>query len=336
MTHVLRAVVDARDATHSQLRGWGWYVKALVKALRAVPGLELETIERGWPGPEALFELAGLPRIARDADVLHVPNCFLPPRRPCAGVVTIHDLAFEQYPEDFAPTTRAKYREWTPRAARSAERVIVPSSFTRQDLVARYGIDHDKIRVVPEGPVLPLGTRQPPPGPYILGVGDLRKKKNFARLATAFSQLHRARELQHRLIIAGLDTGEGAAIRAAAGDAPLELPGYVPDGALDALIRGADLLVHPSLYEGFGLILAEAMARDVPLAVAHATALPETAADAAMYFDPLDPGDIASAILRALAAREGLVAAGRRRVAELSWTTAALETMQVYRAAAGM
>jgi glycosyltransferase involved in cell wall biosynthesis len=179
-----------------------------------------------------------------------------------------------------------------------------------------------------------IGDADPPPGPYLLAVGDLRKKKNFVRLASAFVTLHRE-GLPHRLIIAGVDAGEGPAIRAAAAGAPLELPGYVPDSQLDALMRGADLLVHPSLYEGFGLVLVEAMARGVPLAVAHATALPETAGDAAEYFNPLDVSDIAGAVRRALEHRDRLVQAGRQRVAELSWRRAARTTAEVYREAAG-
>ena len=327
---MLRALVDARDAAHPQLRGWGWYVKALVTALQEQDGLELTTVDRGWPGPEALFESIGLPRRARDADVLHAPNCFLPLRRPCAGVVTIHDLAFEEFPGDFAPRTRAKYRRWTPRAARSAERVIVPSTFTKDDVVNRYGVDAEKVCVIPEAGVIPIGTAEPPPGPYILAVGDLRKKKNFATLARA----HARAGLDHRLIIAGVDAGEGDAIRAAAQDGKLELPGYVSDARLDALIRGSDVVVHPSLYEGFGLILVEAMARGVPLAVADATALPETAGDAAELFDPLDVDAVADAIRRALTNRAALADAGRTRAAELSWERAAAATVAVYREAA--
>ena len=330
---MLRAVVDARDAHSPAPRGWGRYAAALTAALADQPGLDLRLVERGWPGPELLFELAGLPLKARGADVLHVPNCFLPPRRPCPGVVTIHDLAFEDHPEDFARRTAWKYRTLTPRAARSAERVITPSAFTRDDVVARYGVDPDKIRVIPEAPTLAIGSEQPPAGPYLLAVGDLRKKKNFARLAQAFRTLH-AEGLPHRLVIAGIDSGESAAIRAAAGGAPVELPGYVPDSRLDALMRGADLLVHPSLYEGFGLVLVEAMARGVPLAVADATALPETAGDAAVLFDPLDVDAIAAAIRRALGDRERLIAAGRARVSELSWERAAKATADVYREAA--
>jgi glycosyltransferase involved in cell wall biosynthesis len=327
---VLRVTVDARDASHPQLRGWGWYVKALVRALRDQPDLDLTTIDHGWPGPEALFETVALPRRARGTDVLHAPNCFLPLRRKCPGVVTIHDLAFEAYPADFARPTGWKYRQWTPRAARSAERVIVPSTFTKQDVATRYRVDEAKIHVIPEAPVIPIGTSEPPPGPYILAVGDLRKKKNSATLAKA----HARARLDHRLIIAGVDAGEGAAIRAAAGDAPLELPGYVSDAQLDALIRGADLVVHPSLYEGFGLILVEAMTRGIPLAVADATALPETAGDAAVLFDPHDPDALANAIHQALANRDALAAAGRRRAATLSWSRTAEATVAVYREAA--
>ena len=332
---MLRVLLDARDAAAAQPRGWSWYVKALVTALGTRDDVALQTVERGWPAPEAAFELLGLPLRARSgqADVLHVPNCFLPAHRPCAGVVTIHDLAFEAHPEDFSRATGLKYRKLTPRAARSADAVIVPSTFTRDDVVARYGIDPAKVHVIPEAPVLPITRDEPPPGPYLLAIGDLRSKKNFARLAAAFAQLH-GQGLPHRLIIAGLDAGEATAIRAAAGAAPVELPGYVSHAQLDALIRGADLLVHPSLYEGFGLVLVEAMARGVPIACAEATALPETAGGAAALFDPLDTGAMALAIAAALDRRTELVAAGRRRVAELSWQKTAEQTLAVYREAA--
>ena len=330
---MLRVLVDARDAAGPNLRGWGWYVKALVSALRDQSELDLRTADHGWPGPETLFELAGLPLKARGCDVLHAPNCFLPLKRPCAGVVTIHDLAFEQYPEDFASRTGTKYRSWTPRAARSAQRVITPSAFTRDDVVERYRVDPDKVTVIPEAPVIPIGTSEPPPGPYLLAVGDLRKKKNFTTLARAYATLRKA-GLQHRLVIAGIDAGEAAAIQAAAGREPVELPGYVSDDRLDALIRGAALVVHPSLYEGFGLILVEAMARGVPLVVANATALPETAGDAAVLFDPTDADALSNSIERALADPDPLIEAGRKRAAELSWERAARATIDVYREAA--
>jgi glycosyltransferase involved in cell wall biosynthesis len=110
----------------------------------------------------------------------------------------------------------------------------------------------------------------------------------------------------------------------------VEFPGYVPDDELDALMRGAALLVHPSLYEGFGLVVVEAMARGIPVAAARATALPETGGDAALYFDPLDVRDMADTIRRGLD-DDGLGERGRAHVASLSWDDAAAQTAAVYR-----
>src|SRR3954465_15532707 len=228
--------VDTRDAIAPALRGWGRYTARLIDALQArngTDGLDYAFLTGSTPGPELVWEQLTLPRRLRRvaADVVHAPNCFLPLRRPCPGVVTIHDLAFEEHPEDFSRRTGWKYRTLAPRAARSAERVICVSEFTRDDVCRRYGIDEEKTRVVHSAPALPRGDTDPPAGPYLLAVGDLRRKKNFARLAAAFRKLH-ADGLPPRLVIAGVDAGEGARVREAAGDAPVELTGYVPDGRL--------------------------------------------------------------------------------------------------------
>jgi glycosyltransferase involved in cell wall biosynthesis len=109
----------------------------------------------------------------------------------------------------------------------------------------------------------------------------------------------------------------------------------VTDQQLDALMRGADLLVHPSLYEGFGLVVLEAMVRGTPVAAANSTALPEAGGDAAVYFDPLDVDAIAAAITEALGRRAELSAAGREHAKGFSWERAAQETADVYQEAAG-
>jgi glycosyltransferase involved in cell wall biosynthesis len=327
--------IDARDARGPQLRGWGRYTLELVRALRRRAEVELLELDDGGPGPEIAWEQLMLPRILRHrhADLVHAPNCFLPLRRPCPGVVTVHDLAFEEYPEDFARLTGWKYRTFTPRCARSAERVICVSENTRKDLCARYGVDPERTRTIHSAPSLPIGDAAPPGGPYLLAVGDLRRKKNLVRLARAFARLRRD-GLPHRLVLAGLDAGEGAAIRTAAGAAPVELTGYVDDARLDALMRGADLLVYPSLYEGFGLVIVEAMARGCPVAAARTTALPEAAGGAAALFDPLDEADMADTIRHVLEdepARGEMVERGRERAAELSWDRTAELTAAVYR-----
>jgi glycosyltransferase involved in cell wall biosynthesis len=313
--------IDARDAFIEPLRGWGRYAKELIGHLP--PDLETRVFEAGDIGPEVWFEQVTLPRALRreGAALIHATNCFLPLRRPCPGVVTIHDLAFEEHRDDFARTTAAKYRYFAPRAARGAQRVICVSEFTAGDVVHRYGVDASKIRVVPNAPSLPIGGAPVPEGePYVLAVGDLRAKKNLRRLVEAWGMLGTG----HRLVLAGLGDLDGL-------PAAVETVGYVDDGRLDALMRGADVLVHPSLYEGFGLVLLEAMARGVPVAAAAATALPETGGDAAVYFDPLDAGAMARAIHEALGARADLAQRGRVRAAQFSWQRTADETVAVYR-----
>ncbi len=332
--------IDGRDAFVPEPRGWGRYARCLIDALSrpgVADGLELDVIRGGGAGPEIAFEQLKLPILLRRraAALVHVTNCFLPVVRPCPGVVTIHDLAFDAWPEDFSWRTGIKYRLFAPLAARSAEVVICPSEFTRRDLRERYGIEHAKVRVIPEAPALPLGNAEPAvERPYVLAVGDLRRKKNVAALVRAFAELHRERAIPHRLVLAGADAGEGPRLRALARDAPVELRGYVGDETLDALIRGAELLVHPSLYEGFGLVVLEAMARGTPVLAACAGALPETGGDAAAYFDPEELDGLRDALRELLGDErrlEGMSALGLEWASRFSWERTARETVNVYR-----
>jgi glycosyltransferase involved in cell wall biosynthesis len=182
-------------------------------------------------------------------------------------------------------------------------------------------VAEERVRVIAEAPALPIGAAAPPAGSeYVLAIGDLRRKKNLGVLVEA------ARALGVRLVLAGLPAGAGAEI---AGPG-VEVTGWVDDARLDALLRGASVLVHPSLYEGFGLVVVEAMARGVPVACADATALPQTAGGAAELFDPRDAAAVAAAIARARGRRDELAARGRERVASLSWERTAALTRAVY------
>jgi glycosyltransferase involved in cell wall biosynthesis len=149
--------------------------------------------------------------------------------------------------------------------------------------------------------------------------------------------LRREHGIPHRLVLAGVDSGAGAELRRLAGEQPLELAGYVSDARLDALIRGAEVLVHPSLYEGFGLVLLEAMVRGTPVVAARATALPETGGDAAAYFDPREAGGagalagVLASLLSDAREREAMVQRGRERAALFSWQRTARETAAAYR-----
>lgn len=342
---VALVMLDVTEATGPTLRGWGRYVAELSSALLdgAAAGLQIDRVSRGGFGPEFVWEQVGLPRRARrsGADVVHAPNVFLPLRRPCPGVVTVHDLAFKSFPEDFARLTGFKYRWFAPRALRSAERVICVSRFTADDVVARYGVPEERVRVVALAPALAVVEEHRKESdaeavagqPYLLGVGDLRVKKDFVTLVRAWRAVRRAGS-DVRLVLAGGDAGEGARLRDLAGGEPLALTGYVSDSRLDELMRGAVALVHPSRYEGFGLVVLEAMARGVPVVAARATALPETGGDAALYFEPGDSEELAG-VLESLLGDTGmgarLIDAGRKRAGEFSWERTARETADVYR-----
>jgi glycosyltransferase involved in cell wall biosynthesis len=328
---------DARKTGVPMPHGSGIYVRRLLAALRASPlaGHELWAIEDGGRAPEVVWEQVTLPRMLRDRDasLVHCPDSFLPLRRTCPAVLTVHDLAFAAVPGDMRGLTGWKYRTLVPRAARSAERVICPSRFTADDVSERFGVPADKIRVIPEAPALPEGAAAPPAGPYLLSVGDLRPKKNLPRLIDAY-RLLRDEGFGHRLILAGVDAaGMAGELRRAAAPHPLELSGYVEDSVLDALLRGADALVLPSLYEGFGLVALDAMARGCPVVLARAGALPETGGDAAVYFDPHDAQDLADAVRRVIEdpdEHRRLSDAGRAHAAGFSWAQAAAATAAVY------
>src|SRR5436305_698030 len=142
--------VDARDALAPMPRGRGRYVARLAAALRDSPagdGIELRLLEppARERGPELLWEQVLLPRVLRREriDAVHAPNCFLPLRRPCPGVVTVYDLAFEALPDDFSRLTGLKFRTIARRAVRSAERVLCVSEFTRREVCERYGASRD-------------------------------------------------------------------------------------------------------------------------------------------------------------------------------------------------
>ncbi len=327
---------DARKAHVSMPHGSGIYVRRLLEALRRWPpgAHELWALEQGGVGPEMLWEQITLPRLLRRRRValLHAPDSFLPLRRSCPAVLTIHDLAFQAMPQDMPGRTGWKYRTLVPRCARSAQAVICPSEFTAEDVVKRCGVRPERVRVIAEAPALPAGSGTSPAGRYLLSAGDLRPKKNLPRLIEAYRQLRRE-GLEHRLILTGSDQGIGRQLKEMGGGEPIELTGFVTDERLDALIRGADAVIVPSVYEGFGLIALEAMARGRPAVLARAGALPEAGGQAAAYFEPEDAGQLAAVIRSVVEDRtewQRRSEAGLRHASQFSWEKAAGATVAVY------
>ena len=308
-----------------------------------------------------VWEQTTLPFLLRRlrVDVLHSPHHHTPLLPRIAGlpalrrVVTFHDVTFLLMPERY-PLARRLYMEAVTRAsARVADGIITPSETVRHDAVRHLGVSKERIVVIPEAPApryRPASTeeiervrhRYKLPERYILSVGSLEPGKNRTRLLLALRELRRE-GFEHTLAVAGQPAWKY--------DEELALPerlgivnavrflGYVPDDDMPALYSGAVLLAFPSLYEGFGLPVLEAMACGTPVVTSKGSATEEVAGDAALLVDPHDRSSIAHAMQRLLV--DGVEHArlrerGLERAAQFSWERTARDTLSVYEVVAAL
>ncbi|MEA3335998.1 MAG: glycosyltransferase family 1 protein [Chloroflexota bacterium] len=305
------------------------------------------------PGNALLRIPLSLPLTARRHrfDLLHV-TYNAPPITPCPTVVTVHDIAFERYPQFFSPRDQAILRTLVPPSIRRAARVITVSQHAKREIMDRYGIPAEKIAVTYEAaadhfkPVVDrsaldavrerYGTG---PSPFVLALGNLQPRKNMARLVEAFSAVaHLPQFDQVKLVVAGkAQWRESDIFEAVEGRGLTDrviFPGYVDDNDVPALYSAASLFVFPTLYEGFGLPPLEAMACGTPVVCSNAASLPEVVGDAAVQVDPTDTDALAKAMADVLGdpnqANE-LRERGLERAARFSWDRCAAETLAVYR-----
>ena len=267
-----------------------------------------------------------LARGARGADVLHCPTYRGPVR---AGrvpvVVTVHDVAVFHHPEVFPPWTRMYSRRVVPRVLRAAHRIIAVSEFTAGELETVLRVPRDKVRVVPnavDAVFVADGPRAD--GDYVLAVGTLEPRKNLVRAIEA------TRQLGVELRVVGASGWGGVA---ASGEGVSWL-GEVDDEELARLYRGALCLVYPSLYEGFGIPVLEAMACGTAVVTSEGGATAEVAGGAAVLVDPLDIAAIAAGIEQAIGRRGELGPQGLERARAFSWDESARRTLDLYREAA--
>jgi glycosyltransferase involved in cell wall biosynthesis len=287
-----------------------------------------------------------LPRVVRreGVEVLHSLGSTAPAKPGVTSVVTIHDLIYARYPEAHTAAMRWGMRILVPLSARSAKRIIAGTRFAAEEIVEILKVPRERIDVVnygglPPGPATPeteLRSRlELGEGPIVLSVSARRPHKNLDRLLQAIAKLESTP--RPVLVLPGYSTPFEAELRTqiqslGIGDR-VRVLGWISDADLEGLYRLADCFVFPSLAEGFGLPVLEAMERGVPVACSRASALPEVAGDAARYFDPLSVEDIRAAIDEVLSDRDlraRLVAAGKARAAGFSWDRAAEETIEVY------
>jgi glycosyltransferase involved in cell wall biosynthesis len=276
-------------------------------------------------------------------DLVHATSAAVPPSPGRALVATVHDLGFHHHPETYPAAGRRFHERATRIVVAEAARVLVPSAATGFDLTDLYGLEPSRVVVTALGVELPepdpaparrllaeLGVR----GPFLLAVGTLEPRKNLRRLLAAFAAS--AEELpDHHLVVAG-PVGWGPALRPTYESVRVKLAGQVDDVTLHGLYDAADGLAYPSLYEGFGLPVVEAMAHGIPVLTSDRSSLPEVAGDAALLVDPDDEAAIAAGLVRLVgdqALRARLAVAGRRRAARYTWPATAAATWAAYRQA---
>ncbi len=357
-------VVDARLLAYNR-SGIGRYLRHLYTALAglmdskqpgAVPaGLRLTMLyhrrdrERAlagrWPGVTAwtpphhrlerwtlAAELARLrPRL------VHAPDHVCPEPLGWRTVLTVHDLAFLRLPETHAPQSRAYYAGLF-RSVRRAVRTICVSHATRDDLLELTGADPQTVRVIYEAPdpcYVPDGPAAPAERPYLVFTGTIEPRKNLARVLHALATLAPGRRPELRIAgAAGYRAAEVLALPAQLGIAgDVRFLGPRPTSEVAALYRGAVALIFPSLLEGFGLPIVEAMACGAPVITSNRSSMAEVAGGAAVLVDPEDVEAIAAAITRLMecpSERENLRRRGLARAAQFSWQRAARQTLDTF------
>lgn len=268
-------------------------------------------------------------------------------------IITIHDLFYLDYPDMVDKDTRTKYLKFTQDSIKNANGIIAVSCYTRDDILNRFAINPDKVKVIYHGMskrfkvklstafVNVLRQKYNLPERYILCVGAVEPRKNFPALVEALKLIHEQKE-KLVLIIVGRKGTDFQNLQNKINQRQLQswvrVLDYLPDEDVHGLYALSTLYVLPSLCEGFGFPLLEAMACDIPIVSSNSAALPEVAQDAACYFDPRSVEDIAETILRVLKddnLKESLIAKGRARAKDFDWETTARETLAFYQSILG-
>lgn len=370
MTNNRRIGLNLLYLVPGQTGGTETYARMLIPALHELrPDLELVAfigrggisaedvaaagatpVELPMPSTGRLLRVLGeqtlLPAAAKKhkIDLLHNFAMTGPRFAPVPQVTSTHDVIYATHPESHSKLMRLGQSVLVPIGARSAERVLTLSEASADTIVEHIGIAREKIDVVPIAARLP-GPPTPEAelrerlelgdAPLLLATSARRGHKNLGRLLEAVAQLKH--QPAPTLVLPGYATGAEDALTQQIAELGLTdrvtLLGWISDADLDGIYAAAELLVFPSLAEGFGLPVLEAMEHGTPVATSNLSSMPEVGGDAALYFDPYDPAAIAETVDRLLASsqlREQLSEAGKARAAEFSWRRCAELTVAAY------
>jgi glycosyltransferase involved in cell wall biosynthesis len=352
----------AFDATvlHGRKSGIGYYCEELLRGMTALDHetdffvfshqpLQLEVprvrySQKPFCPIRAFYLHALLPRILdrEQPDLCHYTNFLAPFRESRPYVVTVHDMGLEALRGCHPLAKRLYTRNLIPGVARGARLVLTNSEYSKWEIVRWLGIPESRIRVTPlaaSPDFHPADMPLPQANPYFLFVGNLEPRKNLNRLVDAFARLG---DIGQQLWIVGNDWYRAGDIHRHVRELGIEsrvrFLGYVRRDELPGLYRGATAFVYPSLLEGFGMPVVEAMASGTPVITSNNSGLKEVAGDAAILIDPLDVEEM-SRRMREVAEsadlRASLSSRGLRRAAQFSWESTAALTLEAYREAAG-
>ncbi len=365
----LRLGVDIRPF-YEPLTGIGWYLYHLLHEIAKRDDVELflfgdarvtdigPQLHAAVPAKAHMcwFDLRGRGKISRaqraitaaayvlwmsliDCDVMFAPNYFLPRLLGAIArrrVITIHDLTYKRFPDLLQKETLHSLEAHMPREIAASDAIICVSESTREDLLEYYQVDprrvfaiHSGVSIAAEGGGAPL----PLPDRYLLFVSTIEPRKNLGVLLDAFENLKRTCKYDGSLVVVGRIGWKSDEFLPRLNGRDVHHLDYLVAEELHAVYRQADIFVFPSIYEGFGFPLLEAMAHGVPSIAARSSSLPEVAGAGALYFDPFNARELESAITRLVedpSLRDALVARGRARVAQFNWQTTAERTFEVF------
>jgi glycosyltransferase involved in cell wall biosynthesis len=361
LARLLPSVGDGDDDAVELIPFVARHRKATIEAALGGFGLsDLAPVRLSLPRPLLYdtWNLAGAPplgllhRALRGIDLVHAPSLAVPPSSGVPIIVTAHDAAALVFPETYTRRGRWFHEMGSNAAAKRAAIVIAPTLAAAEEITTHTPIPMEKIRIVPHGvsqvtvgnglvaatrSTLGIGTE-----PYVLWVGTLEPRKNLPVLIESFRAVVETNDLPHRLVIVGsegwLDTAEAIREPARALGDRIRFTGPVRADRLVALYHGADLLVFPSLHEGFGLPVLEAMAQETAVLSSDIPVLQEVGGDAARYLPPTDVrawGDAMVDLLRDDTERTRLAKAGRARADGFTWERCIERTKAVYREVLG-
>lgn len=355
----MRIGIDCQALSQKKSSGLGRYTSQLVDCLQEVD----KANEYVYLKPFSRFGDRTYDRLAWEnlilpvrahlerLDLLHIPAFAAPYflKGIRCSVITIHDLIGKIFPEHLSTASRWYWGSWLPFVNSRANCIIVDSECTKQDVVKYLNVEPKKIRVVhlaagntfqvdnSKSKITALCQKLNIKQPYIFFVGNLEPRKNLSRVVEAFAKLTHKRKINHQLVIAGTYSWDYHAIsrlvRMHDVVEQVKFLDYVDDEELVTLYNGSDLFVFPSLYEGFGIPVLEAMGCGVPVLASKVSSIPEVAGDAAYYVDPYQVDEIESGMIKILSNKslsDDLRRKGLEQCKRFSWKETARKTLEVY------